>query len=120
MIVPPPPLQGSKVVAEAIGRGGAKERRRVLKSMKGHALQLLTHRDAYLAVMRLVEVTDDTVALQKGVLAEVGAGRGGGAQRTNLALSFSISPHNLPHPPHLALRRDGQGDVCCQPVARGG
>jgi len=59
------------VVAEAIGRGGAKERRRVLKSMKGHALQLLTHRDAYLAIMRLVEVTDDTVALQKGLLAEL-------------------------------------------------
>lgn len=74
---PLPPLlsllswQGSKVVAEAIGRGGAKERRRVLKSMKGHALQLLTHRDAYLAIMRLVEVTDDTVALQKGLLAEL-------------------------------------------------
>jgi hypothetical protein len=45
--------------------------RRLLKLLKGHAAALLTHRDAYLAVLALCECTDDTVALQKGLLAEL-------------------------------------------------
>lgn len=62
---------GTHVVAEAVTHGGAKERRRVMKAMKGHVVDLLTHRDAYLAVMRLVDVADDTVAVQKTLLTEV-------------------------------------------------
>jgi pumilio family protein 6 len=66
-----PIVASTQAVAACIGRGGAKERRRVLKAMKGHALQLLTHRDAYLAVLRLIDVTDDTVAVQQNILAEL-------------------------------------------------
>mmetsp|Transcript_35540 Transcript_35540/g.45834 ORF Transcript_35540/g.45834 Transcript_35540/m.45834 type:complete len:813 (+) Transcript_35540:46-2484(+) len=62
---------GTKVVCLAAIRGGAKERRRLLKLIKGHAAALLAHRDAYLAVMVLCEVTDDTVALQNSILAEL-------------------------------------------------
>ena len=59
------------MVAEAARVGGAKERRRLLKAMKGHSLQLLTHRDAYLPFIKLVEVTDDTVNVQKSLLDEL-------------------------------------------------
>ena len=62
---------GTKAVCLAIARGGAKERRRLLKVLKGQSLALLTHRDAYLAVMMACEVTDDTVAVQKSLLADL-------------------------------------------------
>lgn len=47
------------------------ENNRLLKLLKGHSAALLTHRDAYLAVLALCECTDDTVALQKSLLAEL-------------------------------------------------
>ena len=62
---------GTKAVCLAAAKGGAKERRRLLKVFKGQTHKLLTHRDAYLAVMMLCEVTDDTVAIQKSLLAEL-------------------------------------------------
>jgi hypothetical protein len=62
---------GTKAVCLAAAKGQAKDRRRLLKLVKGHAAALLTHRDAYLAVMELCEVVDDTVALQKSLLGEL-------------------------------------------------
>ena len=48
---------GTRAVCRAVSCGDAKDRRRVLKLLKGHTAALLTHRDAYLAVMTLCEVS---------------------------------------------------------------
>ena len=62
---------GTRVVAECATYGTPKDRKRIMKSLKGYTRSSLLHRDAYLALLRLVDVTDDTVAINKSVLAEL-------------------------------------------------
>ncbi|GMH54748.1 hypothetical protein TrRE_jg3003, partial [Triparma retinervis] len=62
---------GTTAVAQFAAYAGAKDRKRILKSLRGYASSLLTHRDAYVALMRVVLVTDDTVTVQKMVLNEL-------------------------------------------------
>ena len=54
----------------------AKDRKRLLKALKGNVLGSLMHPSAYLALMRLVDVTDDTVNVQKMVLQDIRALQG--------------------------------------------
>jgi pumilio family protein 6 len=42
-----------------------------MKSLKGYTRSSLLHSDAYIAILRLLDVTDDTVGLQKSILAEL-------------------------------------------------
>ena len=62
---------GSRVVAECASYGTPKDRKRIMKSMKGYTRSSLLHADAYIAILRLLDVTDDTVNVQKSVLAEL-------------------------------------------------
>ena len=62
---------GTRVVAACASYGTAKDRKRIMKSLKGYTKSSLLHRDAYLAILRLVQVTDDTVSIHKSVLAEI-------------------------------------------------
>lgn len=62
---------GTKVVAACASYGTPKDRKRICKSLKGYATSSLLHRDAYLALLRLIQVTDDTVSIHKGVLNEI-------------------------------------------------
>ena len=62
---------GSRVVAECATYGTPKDRKRIMKSLKGYTRSSLLHSDAYIAILRLLDVTDDTVTLQKSVLAEL-------------------------------------------------
>ena len=62
---------GTKVAALLVAYGTAKDRKRILKSIKGYAKSGLLHRDAYLAILRLVQLTDDTVSLYKNLLNEL-------------------------------------------------
>lgn len=62
---------GTKVVALLTAYGTAKDRKRILKCLKGYCRSGLLHRDAYLAILRLVELTDDTVSVQKNLLNEL-------------------------------------------------
>ena len=62
---------GARVVAECAAYGTPKDRKRIMKSLKGYTRSSLLHRDAYLALLRLIDVTDDTVAINKSVLAEL-------------------------------------------------
>ena len=69
--------QGSRVVAECVTYGTPKDRKRIMKSLKGYTRSSLLHRDAYLPLLRLVDVTDDTVAVNKSILAELQTNPGG-------------------------------------------
>lgn len=62
---------GTRVVASLTAYGTAKDRKRILKSLKGYARSGLLHHDAYLAVIRLVQLTDDTVSVHKNLLNEL-------------------------------------------------
>lgn len=62
---------GTRVVAYLVAYGTAKDRKRILKSLKGYSRSGLLHADAYLAILRLVQLTDDTVSIQKNVFTEL-------------------------------------------------
>ena len=62
---------GTQVVLYCISYGTAKDRKRILKALKGYTRSSLLHRDAYLAILQLVLVTDDTVSIYKSLLAEL-------------------------------------------------
>jgi pumilio family protein 6 len=62
---------GTRVVAACASYGTPKDRKRICKSLKGYTNSSLLHRDAYLALLRLVQVTDDTVSIHKSILNEI-------------------------------------------------
>eukprot|EP00934_Nitzschia_sp_Nitz4_P007848 Nitzschia sp. Nitz4//scaffold29_size155292//21282//23097//NITZ4_002638-RA/size155292-augustus-gene-0.219-mRNA-1//-1//CDS//3329546388//7838//frame0 len=62
---------GTKVVATCATYGSPKDRKRICKSLKGYAASTLLHRDAYLALLQIVQVTDDTVSINKTILNEI-------------------------------------------------
>ncbi len=62
---------GAKVMCAVISHANAKDRKRILKTLKGHVLESLCHDSAYLGIMRLVDVTDDTVNVQKTLFDEL-------------------------------------------------
>ena len=51
----------------------AKDRKRIIKTLKGNTLESLLHDSAYLGVMRIVDVTDDTINIQKSLFDELKA-----------------------------------------------
>ncbi len=62
---------GARSAAMMVGASGSRDRKRFIKSVKGVVTTSLCHRDAYLAVLRLILDTDDTVAVQKLLLSEL-------------------------------------------------
>jgi pumilio family protein 6 len=62
---------GTRVVASLISYGTAKDRKRIMKSLKGYTKSGLLHHDAYLAIIRLVQLTDDTVSIHKNIFNEL-------------------------------------------------
>jgi len=62
---------GSRAVAYLAAYGTAKDRKKMLKSFKGYSVSSLEHVHAYLAVLRLVDCTDDTVTVGKMLFQEI-------------------------------------------------
>ena len=62
---------GVRVLCDFISYGTAKDRKSICKSLKGYARSGLLHPQAYLAILRLVQLTDDTVLLHKNILNEL-------------------------------------------------
>jgi len=62
---------GAKAVASFASFATPKDRKRICKSLKGYTASSLLHKDAYLALLRLIQVTDDTVSINKSVLNEI-------------------------------------------------
>ena len=62
---------GTKAAAALIAYGTPKDRKRMVKCLKGFTKSGLLHADAYLALIRLVLLLDDTVAVQKNLLNEL-------------------------------------------------
>jgi hypothetical protein len=62
---------GSRTMCVIISNSSAKDRKKIMKSLKGHVLESLLHDSGHLAIMRLIDVTDDTVNVQKMLLDEI-------------------------------------------------
>ncbi|KAL7571997.1 hypothetical protein ACA910_001653 [Epithemia clementina (nom. ined.)] len=63
---------GAKVLCDWISYGTAKDRKSIAKSLKGFARSALLHpQGSYLALIRLAQLTDDTVTLHKYILSDL-------------------------------------------------
>lgn len=62
---------GTRVVCECAAYATVKDRKKMIKCLKGYARSSLLHRDAYLAILRMCDVMDDTVLTNKMLLAEL-------------------------------------------------
>jgi pumilio family protein 6 len=62
---------GTRALSMMSSYSSAKDRKRIIKCLKGYTRSTLMHRDAYVAVIRIIQVTDDTVSTQKMVLNEL-------------------------------------------------
>ena len=64
-------MRRGQVLAECAAYGSVKERKKMLKALKGYVVPTLFHKDAYLFLLRLADVVDDTVAFNKTVWPEL-------------------------------------------------
>ena len=62
---------GARMVCTLITHASAKDRKRMMKCIKGHVVETLLHPAGHLALARLVQVTDDVVNIQKMILSEI-------------------------------------------------
>ena len=62
---------GAKAMTVVVTHANVKDRKRIMKTLKGHTVESLLHDSAYLVILRLVDVTDDTVTVQKSLLDEI-------------------------------------------------
>jgi len=94
---------GAKVSCFLISHGGAKERKRILKALKGNVLESLFHESAHLVIMRLIDVTDDTVNVQKTLLEEI--------RSVNPVEKYSASGELIgtPYPPLVSVAKNRFG-----------
>ena len=94
---------GAKTACMLASYSGAKERKRMLKALKGGAVGSLTHSSAHLVYMRLVDVTDDTVNVQKSLLEEL--------RKLNAVEKYTPSGDliGIPYPPLITISKDRFG-----------
>jgi hypothetical protein len=110
---------GTRAAAAMIAAGGARERKRFMKSIKGYVTSSLVHRDAYLAILRLVMCTDDTVACQKTILSELlepdvspAAGtKGGGGSTAESWVPAGVARPHMDHEGEDDVPVDEDGDI---------
>jgi len=63
--------QGAFAACILIAHASSKDRKKMIKGLKGNVLESLLHESGHLAIVRLVELTDDTVTIQKELLKEI-------------------------------------------------
>ncbi|OQR85189.1 hypothetical protein THRCLA_10755 [Thraustotheca clavata] len=62
---------GAKVVAITLALGNAKDKKRVIKTLKDKVLEATNHISGHIVIMRVMDVVDDTVLVQKSILSEL-------------------------------------------------
>ena len=60
--------EGSHVAVKCVSYSNAKQRKAIIKLLKGELVNVCREEYGHLMVVRLLDVTDDTVLLQKSVL----------------------------------------------------
>jgi pumilio family protein 6 len=62
---------GVNVLCHCLTYGGNKERKTIVKALKGSVAELAAHPHAYMLVIKALDVVDDTVLLEKNITAEL-------------------------------------------------
>lgn len=62
---------GARVVNKCISLGSPKDKKRIIKCLKDKVLDACNHPSGYLVILRILDVVDDTVLVQKSILAEL-------------------------------------------------
>uniref|UniRef100_A0A7S1B6F1 CPL domain-containing protein n=1 Tax=Corethron hystrix TaxID=216773 RepID=A0A7S1B6F1_9STRA len=106
--------RGASAACAAFGCAAAKDRKKMMRSLRGYVRSTLEHRDAHLVPLRMILTCDDTVSSKKFILDELlGAPpdpEGGGdplldlalhptAHKMLLVLLSSVDPTTSPHFP---------------------
>ena len=94
---------GSKTICIVVTYATAKDRKKLMKSLKGHVLESLLHNSAHLGILRLIDVTDDTVNVQKMLLDEI--------RTTKAKVSYSANGELISDsvPPLVSIAKHPQG-----------
>jgi hypothetical protein len=95
---------GAKAMCLIISHAGVKERKRIMKTLKGHTLESLLHDSAFLAIMRLVDVTDDTVTVQKSLLEEIRS------PMADIKYTATGEIIGTPYPPLISIAKHRNGN----------
>jgi pumilio family protein 6 len=62
---------GARCAAECLAYGSAKQRKQIIKLLKGKVLDAAVHQHGYLMILRLLDVVDDTVLVKKAIFSEL-------------------------------------------------
>ncbi|CAK4072390.1 unnamed protein product [Aphanomyces euteiches] len=62
---------GAKVVVICLSVGTPKDRKRIIKTLKDKVFEACNHISGYLVLLRILDVVDDTVLVQKSILSEL-------------------------------------------------
>jgi len=94
---------GSKTFCMIATHVGAKERKKIMKLLKGKVLESLLHDAGHLGIMRLIDVTDDTVTVQKSLLEEI--------RSVEPVIKYKASGELMgtPYPPLISVAKDWHG-----------
>lgn len=94
---------GSKTFCMIATHVGAKERKKIMKLLKGKVLESLLHDAGHLGIMRLIDVTDDTVTVQKSLLEEI--------RSVEPVIKYKASGELMgtPFPPLISVAKDWHG-----------
>lgn len=64
-------LDGAQVVCKCVAYGNAKDRKRIIRSLKGKVVEACNHPSGYLTILSLMDLVDDTVMVQKMLMNEL-------------------------------------------------
>lgn len=94
---------GAKTFCMIATHVGAKERKKIMKLLKGKVLESLLHDAGHLGIMRLIDVTDDTVTVQKSLLEEI--------RSVEPVIKYKASGElmGIPYPPLISIAKDWHG-----------
>jgi adenylylsulfate kinase-like enzyme len=62
---------GASSIARCIAHAQAKDRKKFVRVLKGHAVNLLFHDFGYIVLTALISMIDDTVLINKSILTEI-------------------------------------------------
>lgn len=113
---------GARVAAACAAAGGAKERKKIVKSLKGHVAKLALDENGHLLLLRLLDVMDDTKLLGKTLVPELVKGlkdlvQDKNGRRVLLHLAHPRCARYLPADVIAALDPFGALNKNCSPEA---
>ena len=84
---------GTRAVILALGFGSAKERKAMMQYMKPHALEMATHDQGHVVLLKALACVDDTVLLRKCIFKELSPEKEKDSDEANPLLSVCLNQY---------------------------